>query len=147
MREILYKNIAIIGIQHSKMYFVDTFGDFSHTVEWNSLESVWIISLYGKFTYTVVRNIEWTNNSKIVNFWSQRLIFQIEKILKFLNFPIWQNSKTSKNFQCGKFRKFGIWQIQKNSIWKFPKICNLETQKKNSFSKISKTCNVANSKN
>ena len=28
--EILYKNIAIIAIQHSKMYFVDTFGDFSH---------------------------------------------------------------------------------------------------------------------
>ena len=33
LREILYKNIAIIAIQHSKMYFVDTFGDFSHTVE------------------------------------------------------------------------------------------------------------------
>ena len=44
LREILYKNIAIIAIQHSKMYFVDTFGDFSHTVEWNSLKSVkdWI---------------------------------------------------------------------------------------------------------
>ena len=36
LREILYKNIAIIAIQHSNMYFVDTFGDFSHTVEWNS---------------------------------------------------------------------------------------------------------------
>ena len=33
LREILYKNIAIIAIQHSKMYFVDTFDDFSHTVE------------------------------------------------------------------------------------------------------------------
>ena len=33
LREIFYKNIAIIAIQHSKMYFVDTFGDFSHTVE------------------------------------------------------------------------------------------------------------------
>ena len=31
LREILYKN---------------TFGDFSHTFEWNSLESVWEISLY-----------------------------------------------------------------------------------------------------
>ena len=31
-REILYKNIAIIAIQHSNMYFVDTSGDFSHTV-------------------------------------------------------------------------------------------------------------------
>ena len=33
LREILYKNIAIIAIQDSKMYLVDTFGDFSHTVE------------------------------------------------------------------------------------------------------------------
>ena len=32
-REILYNNIAIIAIQHSKIYFVDTSGDFSHTVE------------------------------------------------------------------------------------------------------------------
>ena len=33
LREILYKNIAIIAIQRSKMDFVDTFGYFSHTVE------------------------------------------------------------------------------------------------------------------
>ena len=33
LREIIYKNIAIIAIQHIKMHFVDTFGDFSHTVE------------------------------------------------------------------------------------------------------------------
>ena len=33
LREILYKNIAIIAIQRSKIYFVDTFGDFSHNVE------------------------------------------------------------------------------------------------------------------
>ena len=46
LREILYKNKAIIAMQHSKMYFVDNFGDFSHTVEWNSLKSVWQISLY-----------------------------------------------------------------------------------------------------
>ena len=45
-REILYNNVAIIAIQHSKMHFVDTFGDFSHTVDWNSLKSVWQISLY-----------------------------------------------------------------------------------------------------
>ena len=32
LREILYNNIAI-AIQHSKIYFVDTFGDFSRTVE------------------------------------------------------------------------------------------------------------------
>ena len=46
LMEILYKNIAIIAKQHSKMYFVDTFGDFSHTVDWNSFKSVWQISLY-----------------------------------------------------------------------------------------------------
>ena len=45
-REILYENIAITAAQHSEMHFVDTFGDFSHTVEWNSLKSVWRISLY-----------------------------------------------------------------------------------------------------
>ena len=33
LREILYNNIAIIAIQHSKIYIVDIFGDFSHTVE------------------------------------------------------------------------------------------------------------------
>ena len=33
LREILYKNIAIIAMQHSKIYFVDTFGDFFYTVE------------------------------------------------------------------------------------------------------------------
>ena len=46
LREILYKNIAIIAIQHSEIYFVDTFGDFPHTVEWNSPKSVWQVSLY-----------------------------------------------------------------------------------------------------
>ena len=46
LREILYKLIAIIAIQHSNVYFVDTSGDFSHTVGWNSLKSVWKISLY-----------------------------------------------------------------------------------------------------
>ena len=32
-RKILYKNIAIVAIQHSKIYFVDNFGDFYDTVE------------------------------------------------------------------------------------------------------------------
>ena len=44
--EILYNNIAIIAIHNSNINFVDTFGDFSHTVEWNSLMYVWQISLY-----------------------------------------------------------------------------------------------------
>ena len=39
-------NITIIAIQNSKINFVGTFGDFSHTVEWNSVKSVWKISLY-----------------------------------------------------------------------------------------------------
>ena len=46
LREILYNNIAIIAIQHSKVHFLDTFGYFSHTGEWNSLKSVWQISPY-----------------------------------------------------------------------------------------------------
>ena len=33
LREILYENIAIIAIQHRKIYFVDIFSNFSHTVE------------------------------------------------------------------------------------------------------------------
>ena len=33
LREILYINIAIIAIQHNKIYFVNTFGDFSPTIE------------------------------------------------------------------------------------------------------------------
>ena len=33
LRKILYSNIVIIAVQHSQIYFVDTFGDFSHTVE------------------------------------------------------------------------------------------------------------------
>ena len=33
LREILYNNVGIIAIQHSKIYFVDTFDDISHTVE------------------------------------------------------------------------------------------------------------------
>ena len=45
LREILYNNIAIIAIQHSKINFFDTFGDFSHTVEIHSSPS-------GKFPYT-----------------------------------------------------------------------------------------------
>ena len=39
LREILHNIIAIIAIQHSKIYFVDT--DFSYIVAYNSLKSVW----------------------------------------------------------------------------------------------------------
>ena len=67
----------------------------------------------------------------------------------------------SKNFKLKKFEKFAIWQIQKNSISKFPKICNFEKKKsilkflkictfenkKKSIFKIPKICNVENSKN
>ena len=56
--EILYNNIAIIAIQHSKINFVDTFGNFSHTLEWNSVKSVWQISLY---TYYYPPRVEGSN--------------------------------------------------------------------------------------
>ena len=86
-----------------------------------------------------MRNIEWTNNSKIANFWSQTLIFQIAKILKFLNFPIWTTPKTSslnnskncefgklKKIQFGNFQKFIILKIKKKlKIRKFSKFDNL----------------------
>ena len=66
-----------------------------------------------------MRNMEWTNNIKIVDFCSQILVFQIEE--NFRNLLI---------FQFGQFEKF--------IIWKIPKICNLEN---------SKICNLINSKN
>ena len=33
LKEILYNDIAIIAIHHSKINFIDTFGESSHTVE------------------------------------------------------------------------------------------------------------------
>ena len=89
----------------------------------------------------VVRIIEWTNNSKIANFWRQTLIFQIEKILKFLNFPIWiilrtSSLKNTQNFQFGKFQKFR--KLKKNSILKIPKICNVANSKNLHFLKYKK---------
>ena len=52
----------------------------------------------------LVRNIGWANNSKIANFWSQILIFQIEKIQKFVNFPIWTIPKIWKIQGIGKVK-------------------------------------------
>ena len=46
LREILYKNIAIIAIQYSKMYFVETFGNFPILL--NEIHS----SPSGKIPYT-----------------------------------------------------------------------------------------------
>ena len=65
-----------------------------------------------------MRNIEWTNNSKVANFWSEILVFQIEKIYKFVNFLSWTipgifNLEYSKNFKFGKFQKFLISKILK----------------------------------
>ena len=84
----------------------------------------------------VVRNIEWTINSEIANFWSQTLIFQIKKISKFLNFPIsaipeTSNLKNSENLQFDK--------LKKNSIWKLPKIFISENFKNCRFEKF-QTC-------
>ena len=47
--------------------------------------------------------------SKITIFWSRILVFQIEKTLQIFWFS---NLDDSKNFQCGKFRKLLIWEIQ-----------------------------------
>ena len=84
----------------------------------------------------VVRNIEWTNNSKISNYWSQTLIFQIEKnpeISQFSNFQfgqklqIWKirkisNFRNSENLQFGKFKKIQLGSFKKFVIWKIKKI-------------------------
>ena len=99
----------------------------------------------------VVQNIEWMNNAKIANFWSETFIFQ--KISKFLNFPIWaipticnfanlkkiQFGKTkkksiysSKNFQFGKFQKLSIWKIRR--MYNFWNSKNLQFKKFEKFS-------------
>ena len=106
-----------------------------------------------------LRNIDWTKNIKIANFWSQTLNFYIEKILKFLNFPIWTFQKlqvwkirenfnlgNSKNLQVGKFKKTQFGNFQKFVIWKIEKKFNFENSvnlqyrklEKSAFSKILK---------
>ena len=96
----------------------------------------------------VFRNIEWTKNYKIANFFSQILVFQIEKILKicyFSNsdnlksfqfeklqeFPTWKipriyHLENFKHVQFVKFQKLALWKIQKCPICKIPKMCNLK---------------------
>ena len=119
-----------------------------------------------------VRNIEWTINSKIANFWSQTFDFpNWKKISNFLYFSIWTIPKTlklenSKNLQFGKLKKKSIWKLskifisenfencrfgkfQKSPICKIPQICNLENWKNfqcGEFEKfpISKTKNIPN---
>ena len=49
-----------------------------------------------------MRNIEWTKNSKITNFWSQILVFQIKKISEIFLFS---NLDSSKNFQFESLAK------------------------------------------
>ena len=120
----------------------------------------------------VVRNIDWTNNSKIANFWIQILVSEWKKFWKFAYFLIRTipelgilktrkftilkilmifNLANFKNWQLGKFQKFAILEIcnLKNS-----KIPNLENPKNFQFGKfqeiltwkIPKFCNY-NSKN
>ena len=91
----------------------------------------------------VMLNIEWTNSSKIANFISRILVFQIEKILESCKFF---DSENSRNLQFRKFENFAIWKIpkianlkssenflfekfRKCSIWNFLKIVNLENSK------------------
>ena len=59
------------------------------------------------------------NNSKIANFRSQTLIFQIEK-------------------KTHDFLIFHFGQFQKRQIWKIPKICNLANLKKFLLKKFEK---------
>ena len=65
------------------------------------------------------------NNSKIVKFWSQTLIFQIEKSLEISKFF---NLDDSKNFKFGNPEKFAICQIKKK--------INLDNSKKFQFESI-----------
>ena len=65
-----------------------------------------------------MRNIEWTNNSKIDNVSSWILVFQTEKIQEIFSFSNLDNSKfriwnlenlvNSEKFQLWKFLKFSI---------------------------------------
>ena len=68
----------------------------------------------------VVRNIEWTNNSEIVNLFSQILVFKIEKFYKFVNYPIW----TIKKITIFRIRKISDFENSKNfkfeNIQRFP---------------------------
>ena len=69
-------------------------------------------------------NIEWTNSSKIANFFSQILVFQIEKILEIFQFGKFKKICYLENSKNLRFEKF-----QKLPIWKVPKIFNLENSK------------------
>ena len=59
----------------------------------------------------------------------QTLVFQVKKILTFLNFPIWTFPKNSKKFilgisenlQFGEFKKIQFGKFQKFVIWKIKK--------------------------
>ena len=53
LREILYKSISIIAIQHSKMYFFDTFGDFSRNFGEILYKNIVIIAIQHSKMYFV----------------------------------------------------------------------------------------------
>ena len=119
--------------------------------------------IWGLAKLRVMRNIEWTNSSKIANFCSQILVFRIEKIIeigkffnsknsenlhfrKFEKFAIWKirkiaNLKSSENFSLGKFRKLSIGKFEKLSIWKILKNIQFGKFQKCSIGKIRKICN------
>ena len=54
----------------------------------------------------IVQNIGWTNNSKITNFLSQILVFQIEKNLEICWSSSFDNSKKISINKKIKFKKF-----------------------------------------
>ena len=100
----------------------------------------------------VVRNIEWTKNFNIWNFWNQILVFRIGKmteVCSFFNLDYSNNFQygNSKKFQFGKFKKFLIWKIKKNCNLRNSKIYNMENSKHFQFAKFWKFQNWWNSKN
>ena len=100
----------------------------------------------------VVRNVECRKISKIANFLSQILVFEIEKnsrnllIFKFGQFQKFSISKIPKvsnlgnpeNSQFGKFLKFKVYKIRKTSYLENSKTLQLWTFENFQFGKFQK---------
>ena len=102
LREIPYKNIAIIAIQHSKMYFVDTFGDFLGTTILIWKIKVWLqkLAILKLFVHSMVHTTLNFANSHISTFisYSSRnfLDWEIHEIIKFLKLFNFENYQIFK---------------------------------------------------
>ena len=102
----------------------------------------WFISKNELAKLREVRNIEWTNNSKIANFWSQTFLSELKKFWKFFifqfeplqQFSIWTtptifNLENFTNLQFGKFKKIQFGNFQKFIILKIKKKFNFKNSK------------------